>query len=159
MSAVAQRRIRRAARVVLLDGADRVLLFRYVAAGFDPFWILPGGECEPSEDFAQGACRELFEETGIAAEPLALGVEIRADYEYMGEPVAAVERFFVHRTGRAEIDTAGHTALERQVMQEHRWFTRVEIGDWPETIYPLDIGGLIERAIGRSGRDDQPDPL
>jgi 8-oxo-dGTP pyrophosphatase MutT (NUDIX family) len=152
VSEAVQRRIRRAARIVLLDPDDRVLLFRYVTVGFDPFWILPGGECDPGEDYAQAARRELREETGIDARPEPLGVEKRADYVYMGEPVAAVEQFFRHRTPVAAIDTAGHTALEREVMQEHRWFTRVEIEDWPETIYPLDIVALIDRAIDEEDR-------
>ncbi len=146
------RRVRNAARVVLLDPTNRVLLFRYVTAGFDPFWILPGGECEPGEDFAQGARRELREETGIDAEPNRLGVEIRAQYVYKGEPVVAVEQFFSHRTDIAAINTGGHTELEREVMQEHRWLTRVDIGDWPETVYPLDIVALVDRAIRREER-------
>lgn len=152
MSQAAERRVRRAARVVLLAPDDRVLLFRYVTAGFDPFWILPGGECEPGEDFAQGARRELLEETGIDAAPRRLGVELRAEYVYRGEPVAAVEQFFSHRAAAAAIDTAGHTELEREVMQEHRWFARGDIADWPESIYPLDILALIDRAVRTEDR-------
>ena len=37
-------------------------------------------------------------------------------------------------------------------MQEHRWFARVEIETWPETIYPLDIAVLIDRAIEKERR-------
>jgi 8-oxo-dGTP pyrophosphatase MutT (NUDIX family) len=155
VSEVVQRRTRRAARIVLLDPDDRVLLFRYVTAGFDPFWILPGGECEPGEDYAQGARRELLEETGIDAHPTPLGIERRAEYEYMGEPVAAEEQFFRHRAAVATIDTAGHTELEREVMQEHRWFARDELGTWPETIYPLEILALIDRAIAED-RHEHP---
>lgn len=155
MSDTIQRRVRRAARIVLLDPEDRVLLFRYVTPGFDPFWILPGGECEAGEDYAEGARRELLEETGIQAQPRRLGVEIRAEYVYKGEPVAAVEQFFSHRAPAAAIDTAGHTELEREVMQEHRWFARVEIGTWPETIYPLDLLSLIDRALHKENRDEQ----
>lgn len=151
MSEAVQRRTRRAARIVLLDPDDRVLLFRYLAPGFDPFWILPGGEVDADEDYAQGARRELLEETGIVAQPVPLGIEKRAEYIYMGEPVAAVEQFFRHRSAVAAIDTAGHTELEREVMQEHRWFTRVEIANWPETIYPLDILALIDRALDPQG--------
>jgi 8-oxo-dGTP pyrophosphatase MutT (NUDIX family) len=143
-----ERRVRRTARIVLLGPDDRLLLFRYLAEGFDPFWIMPGGECDPGEDYPAGARRELREETGIVGDPLPLGVTRQADYIYAGEPVRAIEHFFVHRTEAAEIDTAGHTELELQAMQEHRWFTRVEIGTWPETIYPSDILDLIDRAQG-----------
>lgn len=60
--------IRQAARVVLLDDRDRVLLFR----GFDPahpdrgsWWFTPGGGINPSESLEEAAPRELAEETGI----------------------------------------------------------------------------------------------
>ena len=147
----APRRTRRTARILLLGPDDRLLLFRYLAEGFDPFWIMAGGECDPGEDYAAGAQRELREETGIDAQPLPLGITREANYVYAGEPVRAIEHFFVHRTRAAAIDTSGHTELERQAMQEHRWFTRVEIGDWPETIYPLEILDLIDRALDRLG--------
>ena len=40
----APRRTRRTARILLLGPDDRLLLFRYLAEGFDPFWIMAGGE-------------------------------------------------------------------------------------------------------------------
>jgi 8-oxo-dGTP pyrophosphatase MutT (NUDIX family) len=148
----APRRIRRAARVVLLDPAGRVLLFRYVPAGYPLFWILPGGACDPDEDFAAAARRELREETGIDAQPRPLGLVREAEYDYLGEPVRSIEQFFHHRAADAPIDTSGHTELERQVMQEHRWFTPAELRDWPETIYPADLAEVVARAAqGQEG--------
>jgi 8-oxo-dGTP pyrophosphatase MutT (NUDIX family) len=140
-----QRRIRRAARVVLLDGEDRVLLFRYVPADYPLFWILPGGACDEGEDFPDAARRELLEETGTDAQPRPLHHIREAEYEYLGEPVKALEHFFWLRVEATQIDTSGHTELEREVMQEHRWFTRAELTGWPETIYPLDLTRLIAR--------------
>lgn len=72
MSAPAPRRTRRTARIVLLGSDDRLLLFRYLAPGFDPFWIMPGGECDPGEDYPAGARRELREETGLEVGELLL---------------------------------------------------------------------------------------
>jgi 8-oxo-dGTP pyrophosphatase MutT (NUDIX family) len=149
------RRIRRTARIVLLGPDDRLLLFRYLAEGFDPFWIMAGGECDPGEDYAQGARRELHEETGIDAAPLPLGMTRQADYVYAGEPVRAIEHFFVHRVQTAAIDTSGHTELERQAMQEHRWFTHDEIADWPETIYPTDLLQLVLHATAFATRGEK----
>ncbi|MFA7603068.1 MAG: NUDIX domain-containing protein [Novosphingobium sp.] len=152
MSGAPSRRIRRAARIVLLDGEDRVLLFRYVPANYPLFWIMPGGACDPDEDFPTAARRELLEETGIIAEPHPLDLVREAEYDYLGEPVTSVEHFFLHRAMQARIDTSGHTELEREVMQVHRWFTRAEIEAWPETIYPLDIIALMDRALRMEGR-------
>jgi hypothetical protein len=39
----------------------------------------------------------------------------------------------------------GHTATERAVMREHRWFAEHEIGGWDETIYPLDMPAFLAR--------------
>lgn len=139
------RRIRRAARIVLMGPEERVLLFRYTADGFDPFWIMPGGECNPGEEFPEAAARELLEETGIRARPSPLGHVAEAEYDYFGEPVRSLEHFFHHRTNRGEIDTSRHTALERQVMCAHRWFAAEELPGWHETIYPLNLTKLLAR--------------
>ena len=64
-------RRRRAARVLLFDDRDAVLLFHEVSrpdrAGW---WYTPGGELEPGETEVEAARRELLEETGYAAESL-----------------------------------------------------------------------------------------
>ena len=75
MSEEALRRIRRTARILLLGPDDLLLLFRYIAPGFDPFWIMAGGECDAHEDFPGAARRELLEETGCEAraiEPIGM---------------------------------------------------------------------------------------
>jgi 8-oxo-dGTP pyrophosphatase MutT (NUDIX family) len=38
----------------------------------DQLWAMPGGAFEVGETPAEGACREAWEETGVAVEPLAL---------------------------------------------------------------------------------------
>ncbi|MBW3623837.1 MAG: NUDIX hydrolase [Armatimonadetes bacterium] len=57
----------RAVRVgVLLYREGRVLAVRH--AHEDPqkeYWVLPGGGLEPDESPAEGACREIWEETGL----------------------------------------------------------------------------------------------
>ena len=140
------RRIRRAARVLLIDEHDRVLLFRFTPGNRPPFWGTPGGECDPGESFAEAARRELFEETGLALEPGPAIAERRNDFvTATDEPVTADERYFRVRVPACEIATDGHTELERAIMQAHRWFTRAEIADWPETIFPPEILALLDR--------------
>lgn len=139
------RRLRRAARVLLTDAQDRLLLFRFTPQGVAPFWCTPGGECDPGEPYAVAARRELAEETGIDAEPGPEVTRIVADFViFTGEPITADERYFRVMTTASAIDTGGHTELERAIMQEHRWFTRAELAEWPEPIFPVDLAALLE---------------
>lgn len=137
-------RLRRAARLIVLDPELRALMFRYDVPGRDPFWVTAGGECEPGENFEDAARRELLEETGITADP---GPEVaRMTPEFItveGEPVQADERFFLVRVAQAVIDTSRHTALEQQLMTQHRWFTLDELGHWPEAVFPVELAAMI----------------
>ena len=141
------KRIRRAARSIVLSPAGRVLLFRFDLSDRPPFWVTPGGECDPHETFEQAACRELFEETGLTHEP---GPQIaRTTPEFItveGEPVQADERYFLIRVEEEVITTAHHTELEQKVMTQHRWFSLADLAQWPEAIFPETLSVIIEEA-------------
>lgn len=137
-------RLRRAARIIVIDPQSRALMFRYDVPGRPPFWVTAGGECERDESFEEAARRELQEETGIIADP---GEQIaRMTPEFItveGEPVQADERFFLLRVAEARIDTAGHTELEQALMTQHRWFTLAELETWPEAVFPVNLADMI----------------
>jgi 8-oxo-dGTP pyrophosphatase MutT (NUDIX family) len=141
-------RLRSAARLIVLDPAGRALMFRYDVPGRDPFWVTAGGEVDPGESFEDAARRELFEETGIIADP---GPQIaRMTPEFItvqGEPVQADERFFLIRVDEARVDTTGHTELEQRLMTQHRWFTLEELENWHEAVFPVELAAMIRSHI------------
>ncbi len=145
MSEASVKAQRPAARILLLDRDDRILLFR-----FDPTIGHPSGArlaapSIPARIMRRRRRRELFEETGIEADS---GAEVaRRLIEFVtleGVPVKADERYFLVRTDAAEIASHGHTELERRVMRSWRWFDRSEIAGWPEKIWPEDLIEMLE---------------
>jgi 8-oxo-dGTP pyrophosphatase MutT (NUDIX family) len=137
---------RPSARILLLDPAGRVLLFRFDPPGRPPFWATPGGALDPGESFAAGARRELLEETGL---DLDCGPEVGRRFaefdDLQGVAVAADERYFLVRTQDGTIATDGHTDLERRVMRGWRWFSRTELAAHDEPIFPETLIEMLER--------------
>ncbi|MGI8682842.1 MAG: NUDIX hydrolase [Mycobacteriales bacterium] len=142
---------RRAARVLLLDGADRLLLFR----GFDPgdpdeppFWFTVGGAVDPGESVPEAAVRELREETGLIDVNLGPPVWFR-DFEFRFEGVryAQQEHFHVARVTGATIDTSGFNDIERRSVLGHRWWTADELVTTSEVIYPAELAELLPAVL------------
>ncbi len=144
-TAVQERRIRRAARILLMDEQDRVLLIRFVPPDRRPFWCGVGGECDAHEDFETAAVREIYEETGLKVVSCGPEVARRADdfITLEGEPVTSDERFFRVRTQCFTPDTAGHSATERAMIKEFRWFAREELTQWHEPVFPRDLIDML----------------
>ncbi|WP_215764342.1 NUDIX domain-containing protein [Gluconobacter sp. P1D12_c] len=93
-------RQRPAARLLVLDQQDRVLLFRFFhssgALAGRSYWSTPGGSLKDGENFVQAAKRELHEETGLNAPFLSSEIGQRTFVLTLanGETVLADERFF-----------------------------------------------------------------
>lgn len=142
------RRNRLAARVLVLDAEDRLLLFHFTPGDRKPYWATAGGELDPEEDFPTAARRELLEETGFSASVHGPFADRETDFTtFSGEPVHAVEQYFAVRVAGGPINDDGHTEGERSYMVSHRWWAMDEWLMAGERVYPRDIAELWREAL------------
>lgn len=138
---------RHSARVIVVDARDRVLLLR----GGDParpekvVWHTPGGGVEDGEDEVVAARRELAEETGLVVRELAGPVWTRRlQFSFDRVPYDQSETFYFVRVDRHDVDTSGHTQMERRYLSGHRWWSLDELRSSDELIAPPDMAGQLE---------------
>jgi 8-oxo-dGTP pyrophosphatase MutT (NUDIX family) len=146
-------RKRAAARLLVLDPDDRLLLFRFAftrgALAGRTNWALPGGGIEAGETPERAAIRELREETGIVIDDVGASVGERSYKMRLpdGEVVAGHETYFLVRIAEAsEINRNGWTTLETEIIAEHRWWTAAELRATSETVYPVNLMTMLEQA-------------
>ena len=139
------RRPRRAARILLVDGQDRVLLFRFTPYdGRPPFWCTPGGGVDDGETFAAAARRELREEVGLDRDCGVQVAQRTVDFLTIeGVEVTGDERYFRVDVDTCDVTSAGHTELEQRVMQSWRWFADDDLAGLAETVFPDDLTDLL----------------
>lgn len=142
---------RRAVRVLLLDGRDRLLLLH----GLDPaepsstWWITPGGGVEPGETPQEAAARELAEEVGSTGADIGPLVAYgTVSFSFQGQCYEQEQSFHLARIGTAAIrlDRTGG-GREHARLLAARWWTMAELRDSVETIYPAGLAELVERLV------------
>jgi 8-oxo-dGTP pyrophosphatase MutT (NUDIX family) len=143
---------RRAARVLLIDAAERALLLH----GGDParpeqrWWFTPGGGLDTGETPAQGAARELREETGLRADPAELGDPVHhevTEFSYDNRQYRQKQDFFVFRVEKWDVDTAGFDDQEQRSIIGHRWWSMAELDASTEQIFPIGLADLLRRVL------------
>jgi 8-oxo-dGTP pyrophosphatase MutT (NUDIX family) len=142
-------RLRQGARVLLLDEAQRLLLFKVQDASMvvparplpsDTFWVTVGGGLEPGETFEQAARREVWEETGIRAFDLGAWVWVgEAEVHWQEDVFRAHTRYYLGRTSDAAVTLAHMADQERAVNRGHRWWSLAEMRATGETLLPLGL--------------------
>lgn len=144
---------REAARVLLLDGAGRVLLIQ----GHDPavvdgerWWFTPGGGLEPGESLEQAARRELWEETGLHVDELEGPVAERTTtFPFDGLLYRQHELYLVGRVAGTDVEVrpTAHTDLELRSVLRWRWWTVEELLATTEQVHPEWLAAVVSRSV------------
>ncbi len=145
--------LRPAARVLLIDARDRLLLFR----GCDPgrpgepaFWFTVGGGLDPGESSKEGALRETYEETGLqlsAADLVGPVAKEVAEFPFEGRIYRQPQEFFVARVEAWEVDTSAFAEEELRSIDCHRWWSAGELDATEELYYPPNLATLLRLAL------------
>ena len=147
-------RERLTARVLLLDRADRILLMKGRLPS-DPSapgaWFTIGGGVEPGETLIQAAAREIIEETGLTDFELGAmlwrGEQLLRDRKQ--RPVRVLEHFILARCAGGEPSRAGWQALEREFVDDIRWWTHADLAQCPDPIFPRDLVERLAELLSR----------
>lgn len=151
------RKSRSTVRVIMVDPSDRVLLFEDSDPGVPDahWWMTPGGGMDPGESEAETAVREVAEETGyvVAAADLVGPVARRhVVHGYSDQVIEQDEVFYLARVAEFAVDVSAFTEDEQLTILQHHWWTRKELRETDDEIWPGELLRLWELA-------EQPDAL
>ncbi|MFH4981100.1 hypothetical protein AB6A40_007809 [Gnathostoma spinigerum] len=115
-------------------------------------WKYPGGLVDPGEEMSDAAEREVFEETGIQAEPIAL-LCFRHVIGYRWGLNGDIYCVFLMKLKKEDEDDIHRCSNETSACQ---WFSREEIGKLPEDQFRPFHRNILQRydkwvASGRRG--------
>lgn len=144
---------RTAARVLVIDGQDRVLLLHAHdphQPDASPWWHTPGGGLNPGETAPEGARRELWEEIGLHVGELGEIVHEEVVYfHYFGRRVRQRQWFYVTRVDTHDVDFSGQEADERTAIVAAQWWSIAELRATSEQFFPAVLPELLTEILGR----------
>jgi 8-oxo-dGTP pyrophosphatase MutT (NUDIX family) len=139
---------RAAARVLLFDDQERLLLL------FDPdpvdgsYWYPPGGRIEAGESPEQAARRELIEEIGADAVDIGpVVLRRRARFTYRGQDLDQDEWHLLGRLRGRAVLQARPDDNEAAAVAAHRWWSLAELRTSGERFFPDGLADLVERLL------------
>lgn len=154
--------VRHAARVLLVDAEDRVLLFRSRArpGHGGAYWYPVGGEVEAGETHQAAVIREAFEETGLRG--LTLGPEVfrrRFVFHWRDHVWDAHERWWLSRVAHFDPVFAGMEEIEADDFSDCRWLSIHDLGAVQAAGDILTPLNLLELLPGLLAGEYPPEPV
>jgi 8-oxo-dGTP pyrophosphatase MutT (NUDIX family) len=141
---------RRSARILLVDGDDRVLLLESLPDPAHPelgrAWITPGGGLDPGESLAAAAVREAREEIGLALTSDDLVGPVAFVHGYVELTWATGvfrDDWFLVRVDKHDVDTSAMEDLEAGFHLGERWWTVDELAATTDRVIPFGLAGLL----------------
>jgi len=150
---VSELRLRQAARAIVLDDDERILLVRFDFPHESSIWATVGGGLEPGETHEQAALRELAEEAGLEGVELGPLVWRRtAVFRFRANNWDGQEEvYFLLRTAPFEPrPRLSWAELESEFVTDVRWWTLDELERSEERFAPGQLRELL-RALLRDG--------
>lgn len=121
-----------------------MLLFDTKGSDVERVWITPGGGLEPGESYEEAASRELFEETGLRAQPGPWVWRRRHVWHLDGIHYESIERYFLVRAPRFDLRIQKPEEVEWRFIRAHRWWSVPEITAAADQVFaPRRLAALV----------------
>lgn len=131
---------RRAARLLVLDGEGRILLFRHRDPHGRSFWATPGGGLEARETFEAAARRESDEELVAVPASLRFAFERDVTFPWGNRIIQQVEQYFLASYAATPAAAATPFLAEEGVL-EVRWWALEELES--DLVRPPDLAARL----------------